>query len=221
MIEFRNVSQTLGGRPVLRYFNLTVQAGERLVVYGPSGSGKTTVLRLIAGFLAPDEGSILLDGTVASADGRIVVPPEERGIGFVFQDLALWPHMSVFENVEFPLKVMKVSAPQRKQEVDEGLAMVGLEGFALSYPTNLSGGQQQRVALARALIARPKTILMDEPLANLDEELQVELIEQILRLHASLGFTLVYITHGKEERRRLATRSVLLRGGSAIAAGPS
>lgn len=217
MIEFRNVSKRLGSRPVLRNFNLTVEAGERLVVYGPSGSGKTTVLRLIAGFLAPDEGSIFLDGTLASADGRIVVPPEERGIGFVFQDLALWPHMSVFENVEFPLRVMKVSAPQRKQEVDEGLAMVGLEGFALSYPTNLSGGQQQRVALARALIARPKTILMDEPLANLDEDLQIELIEQILRLHASLGFTLVYITHGKEERRRLATRSVLLRGGNAIA----
>lgn len=214
-IEFRQVSKTLGDRPVLQDFTLAVGRGERLVLHGPSGSGKTTILRLIAGFLAPDAGDISVGGVLASSGPRILVPPERRGLSFVFQDLALWPHMTVSENVDFPLKAMKIHRSERHARVEEVLAKVALDGFANSYPTRLSGGQQQRVALARAIVARPKIILMDEPMANLDEELQANLTDQILALQAELSFTLVYVTHSKEERRRLAGRSLPIGDGAA------
>ncbi|MEQ1945964.1 MAG: ABC transporter ATP-binding protein [Bryobacteraceae bacterium] len=216
MIEFAGVSKAFESKPVLSAFNLKIDQGERVVLQGPSGCGKTTILRLIAGFLAPDQGSILIRGKIAASNARICIEPEKRGLGYVFQDLALWPHMTVFENIEFPLKAQSVSAAERRQRVAEMLGRVDLDGLGDSYPTRLSGGQQQRVALARALINRPTVILMDEPLSNLDEELQAALTDQILRLHTEFAFTLVYVTHSKEEKRRLATRSILLRGGGAV-----
>lgn len=208
MIEFQNVTRTLGRRSVLHRFSLSVEKGERLVICGPSGSGKSTVLRLIAGFLAPDEGAILVGGRLASHSRRILIPPEERDIGFVFQDLALWPHMTVSQNIEFPLAVRNVPQPERRRRVEEALASVGLSSFAASDPTTLSGGQQQRVAIARAVISRPRVVLMDEPLANLDEELQAVLQQQILALHARFAFTLVYVTHSRVERSLLGMRSI-------------
>lgn len=210
MIELAGIGRTMGGRRVLQDFSLKVYQGERLVLYGPSGSGKTTILRLIAGFLAPDQGAVFLNGALASSAGRIVIPPERRGIGFVFQDLALWPHMTVFQNVEFPLKTQNVAEPERRRQVADALAKLELSGFADSYPTRLSGGQQQRVALARAIIGGPSLVLMDEPLASLDEDLQSAVTGQILRLHQELAFTLVYVTHSRQERQSLATRSVLI-----------
>lgn len=220
-ICLHQVSKTLGERTVLRELNLTVRVGERIVLHGPSGCGKTTILRLIAGFLAPDAGSVSVNDLPASCDGRVLIPPEKRGLGFVFQDLALWPHMTVGENVEFPLKALKAPSPERKTRVAEALARVGLDGLSGSYPTRLSGGQQQRVALARAIVSRPKILLMDEPLANLDEELQSAMTDEILRLHRENGFALVYVTHSKEERRRLATRSIRIRGGAVDEETPS
>lgn len=203
-------------KPVLTGLNLEIGQGERVVLHGPSGCGKTTVLRLIAGFLAPDHGSISVNGALASRGGRILLQPEKRDLGYVFQDLALWPHMTVHENVEFPLKVQGASAPARRERVTEILKKVELNESYDSYPTRLSGGQQQRVALARAVVSRPAVILMDEPLSNLDEQLQSTLTAQLLRLHAEFGFTLIYVTHNQKEKTRLATRSILLRDGITI-----
>jgi len=210
MIELSNVGKAQDGKPILETFNLKVKPGERVILFGPSGSGKTTILRLIAGFLAPDRGAVSLNGQVASKDGRVMVPPHERGLGFVFQDLALWPHMTVFENVEFALKVQRVNQAQRVERVEAMLALVQLSSFKTTYPAKLSGGEQQRVAIARALIAEPSTVLMDEPLSNLDEDLRTSLCTGILEFQARFGFTLVYVTHNRDEIRMLDGRVVQL-----------
>lgn len=210
MIEFANVTKAHGSRIVLHHFNLAVTRGERIVIHGPSGSGKSTLLRLIAGFVAPDQGDISLNGQVVSSDGRVLVPPEKRALGYVFQDLALWPHMTVFENIEFPLKVQGVERRERADRVKETLSLVHLDSFGPAYPSKLSGGEQQRVAIARAIIARPSAILMDEPLSNLDEDLRVSLCGSILDLHRLLGFTLCYVTHSRDEIRQLDGRCVQL-----------
>lgn len=214
MIEFTQVSKAHGARLVLQDFNLKVDPGERVILHGPSGCGKTTILRLIAGFLAPDRGAISLSGQIASRDGRILLPPEERALGYVFQDLALWPHMTVEENIEFPLKGRRIARRERLDRVQEMLAMVQLEAFGKAYPSSLSGGEQQRVAIARALVAHPSAVLMDEPLSNLDEDLRTSLCDRILELHRRLGFALVYVTHGRDEIRRMEGRSVALGLGS-------
>ncbi len=216
-LEFQNISKNYGNRTVVRELTFQIRSGERLVVHGPSGSGKTTVLRMLAGFLAPDSGAILIGGRQAATGGLILIGPERRGLGMVFQDLALWPHLTVSQNLEFALKAQGLSGPIRIRRIAEMLARVRLAGFEGSYPTRLSGGQQQRVAIARALVAQPLALLMDEPLSNLDDELKDELCGQILDLHAQLGFTLVYVTHSKEEMRRIGTRAIRLRDGKEVA----
>ena len=210
MIELSGVNQAHAGKPVLQDFSLQVSPRERVALFGVSGSGKTTILRLIAGFLAPDRGSVSLAGQLASRDGKVLLPPERRGLGFVFQDLALWPHLSVFENVEFALKVNGVALPERRDRVSQMLSLVELEAFPGTYPARLSGGEQQRVAIARALIAQPQAVLMDEPLSNLDDELRVSLCRRILDLQTRLGFALVYVTHRRDEIRMLDARVVPL-----------
>jgi ABC-type Fe3+/spermidine/putrescine transport system ATPase subunit len=215
-LEFQSISKHYGTRTVVRDLTFQIRSGERLVVHGPSGCGKTTVLRMLAGFLAPDSGTILIGGKPAAANGRILIGPERRDLGMVFQDLALWPHMTVSQNLEFALKAQGLSGPIRARRVGEMLARVRLAGFEGSYPTRLSAGQQQRVAIARALVAQPLALLMDEPLSNLDDELKDELCGQILDLHAGLGFTLVYVTHSKEEMRRIGTRAIRLRDGKEV-----
>ncbi|MBI1791321.1 MAG: ABC transporter ATP-binding protein [Acidobacteria bacterium] len=207
-LEFRRVSKRYGDRAVVSDLSFQIQAGERVVLHGPSGCGKTTVLRLLAGFLAPDEGAVLIDGTQVAAQGKVWVEPEHRRLGMVFQDLALWPHLTVYENLEFGLKAAGLPSDARRARIEDTLARVRLSECAQAYPTRLSGGQQQRVAVARALATRPLALLMDEPLSNLDDELQDELCDQILDLHAQLGFTLVYVTHSKEEMRRIAARAI-------------
>jgi len=167
-------------------------------------------LRLIAGFIAPDQGNVSINGNLASSDGRILVLPEKRELGYVFQDLALWPHMTVFENVEFPLKAKSLSLDERRSRVADMMSLVQLDAFGRLYPSSLSGGEQQRVAIARALVARPAALLMDEPLSNLDDGLRKTLCDQILDLHEKLAFALVYVTHSQDEIRQLGGRTVLL-----------
>ncbi len=217
-IEFQEVSKRYGDRTVLSRLSFQIEKGERITIHGPSGCGKTTVLRLLAGFLAPDEGTIKIGDQEVAGQGKIHVGPESRKLGMVFQDLALWPHLTVYQNLEFALKAQGLSADVRKQRIGEELARVQLEEFSGTYPARLSGGQQQRVAIARALVAQPLALLMDEPLSNLDDDLKDELCGQIVDLHSQLGFTLVYITHSKEEMKRIGTRTILMRDGKAVPA---
>lgn len=212
-LEFQHVSKHYGSRAVIDGVCFQIEKGERVVVHGPSGCGKTTALRLLAGFLAPDAGKVLVGGQEVAADGRVLVGPEHRHLGMVFQDLALWPHLTVAHNLEFGLKAQRLASEVRRQRITDMLARVHLAGSADAYPARLSGGQQQRVAIARALVTQPLAVLMDEPLSNLDDELRDELCGQILDLHAQLGFTLVYVTHSKEEMRRIGTRALRLREG--------
>ncbi|NPA94463.1 MAG: ABC transporter ATP-binding protein [Thermodesulfobacteria bacterium] len=212
-VKLEKIKVVLNDQVVLDEVDISINKGDRLVLLGPSGCGKTTLLRLIAGFCAPRQGRVLIDGRPVSESGRIIVPPEDRGIGFVFQDLALWPHLSVYGNLEFCLKARGVPGPERARRIGELLDMTDLKGLEKRRPSTLSGGQQQRVALARALVARPGLVLMDEPLSSLDWELRDKLCERIVSLQGRLGFTLVYVTHDKEETRRLATRVALMTGG--------
>jgi ABC-type Fe3+/spermidine/putrescine transport system ATPase subunit len=212
-IEFQDVSKCYGHRTAVDGLSFRIAEGERVVLHGPSGCGKTTVLRLVAGFLAPDTGKVLVGGQVVAFGGTVLINPEHRHLGMVFQDLALWPHLTVAQNLDFALKAQSLASEIRRQRIAEMLTRVHLEGTAGVYPTQLSGGQQQRVAIARALVAQPLAVLMDEPLSSLDDELRDELCEQILALHAQLGFTLVYVTHSKEEMRRIGARAILLREG--------
>jgi iron(III) transport system ATP-binding protein len=213
VIELSGVSKALDGKRILREVSLVVHAGERLVVMGTSGSGKTTLLRLVAGLLTPDEGSLSISGRLVARDGQNVVPPERRDVGMVFQDLALWPHLTVRGNLAFGLRARGVARDERERRIGDMLARVGLEARGGARPTRLSGGEQQRVALARALVLNPKILLMDEPLSSLDEELRVQMRDEILRLHREMGFTLLYVTHSREEVADMATRSVRIRAG--------
>jgi len=200
--------------------SLSVGEGQRVVILGPSGCGKTTALRLFAGLEIPDEGRVLVDGEVAAENGRLLIPPERRGLGMVFQDLALWPHLTVEGNLELGLRAQGVVRVERKRRVREALDLVELDGFASRRPTELSGGQQQRVALARALVLEPRAVLMDEPLSSLDPELKRRLREQILALQERLGFALVTVTHDHEEALHLATRIVVMEHGRVVREGP-
>src|SRR5918999_147278 len=220
-VEFKQVSKRYVRRFVLRDFSLQIAAAERVVLLGPSGCGKTTVLRLVAGFIAPDEGAIMISNEVVAADGRILKAPETRGIGMVFQDLALWPHMTVEGNLAFGLKARGVPKAERQARILEALQRVHLERRALAKPAELSGGEQQRVALARALVMEPRLLLMDEPLSSLDFELSLTLREEILRLQEILGFTLVYVTHNLEEAFFIAQRVMVMKAGEIDRIGPA
>jgi ABC-type sugar transport system ATPase subunit len=209
-VEFRSVGKTYRTRRVIDSLSFTIEAGERIVLFGPSGCGKSTTLLLIAGLVAPDAGEIRLAGKVASTAGRIRAAPQSRGVGMVFQDLALWPHMSVAENIGFGLRARRVRAAECRRRIDDIAKLVGLGEYLQVRPGELSGGEQQRVALARALVLEPQLLLMDEPLSNLDAALSRRLREEILRLHAELSFTLVYVTHSDEEAREIGSRTIEL-----------
>ena len=211
MIALRRVSKRYGETPVLKDFDLVVHKGERLAILGPSGCGKSTLLRLIAGLEVPDGGEVWLRGVKVSEAGRLLVPPEKRGVGMLFQELALWPHMTVAQNVAFPLEMAGVPKEARRQKVAELLRTVGLEGLERRYPDALSGGQRQRVALARALAPNPDILLLDEPLSSLDEPLAARLRREIVALQARLGFTTVLVTHDEAEAAEVAHRCVRLR----------
>jgi ABC-type Fe3+/spermidine/putrescine transport system ATPase subunit len=180
------------------------------VILGSSGSGKTTLLRLIAGFNSPASGEIRIDGNIVSQEGKLIVPPDKREVAMVFQDLALWPHMNVYENIAFGLKIRKIPKNIREEKVREMLSLVSLAGYEKRRIEELSGGQQQRIALARALILSPKVLLMDEPLSSLDKTLNKKLRKEIIRLQEKFGFALVYVTHNEEEAEEIGTRIITL-----------
>lgn len=171
------------------------------------------MLRLLAGFIAPDAGSIVINGEVAASGKRNFREPEERNLGMVFQDLALWPHLTVTGNLGFGLKARGIPAGERDQRIHEILKLVRMEGYIHAKPAELSGGEQQRIALARALVLYPKILLMDEPLSSLDFELNLQLRNEILRLQQQIGFTLVYVTHNLEEAFDIATYVVVMKNG--------
>ncbi len=213
IVDMDSVSISYNGETALDNISLEIDAGERIVILGPSGCGKTTILRLVAGFIAPDTGSISIAGEPVSRNRHIIKPPEQRGLGMVFQDLALWPHLSVTGNIEFGLKAKGFPKVERKRRIRRILNLVGMDGYAKRKPAELSGGQQQRVALARALAPEPKVLLMDEPLSSLDLELNVRLRKEILRLQEKLGFGLLYVTHDRDEAFDIASRVVFMKRG--------
>jgi iron(III) transport system ATP-binding protein len=194
-VELRAVSKRFGNRLVIQGLSLHVPQGSTMGILGASGCGKTTVLRLIAGLEPPDAGEVWLGGKLASSRKRVHLPPARRNIGFVFQDLALWPHLTVGGNLMFVLESREWTASKRKSRVEEMLATVGLKDRAAEYPGHLSGGEQQRVALARALVANPELLLLDEPLSSLDAELRSELRYELASIPKGLGVTMIYVTH--------------------------
>ena len=216
-LSLRHVAKRLGAHQAVNGVNLDVAKGEAIAILGPSGSGKTTLLRLIAGLETPDSGEIWINGTRVAADGRSLVVPNERRIGFVFQDLALWPHMTVSRQLEFVLGSLGVVRAERAARIEDALALVRIGHLAGRYPDQLSGGEQQRVALARTLVARPQLVLFDEPLASLDPELRAHLRQELAALQRALGVTSVYVTHDRDDAIVIANRIVEMRSG-AIAA---
>jgi ABC-type Fe3+/spermidine/putrescine transport system ATPase subunit len=212
-VDAREVTKRRAGRAVVDAVSLTVAAGESVVIVGPSGSGKTTLLRIVAGLEVPDEGEVWVGSTRVSAQGRILVPPHERRIGFVFQDLALWPHMTIEQHVAFVLQALGVLPSERGARGREALARARVEHLATRYPHQLSGGEQQRAALARAIVSRPRLLLLDEPFSNLDPELRLELGGELLRVRAELELTVLHVTHDRQGALELGDRIVEMRAG--------
>ena len=212
-IEVDRVSKSFGERVVINELSLRIERSERLVLFGPSGCGKTTVLRLLAGLEIPEQGSIRIESRLVASAGKNLIPPENRDLGMVFQDLALWPHMTVQENLAFGLNARGVQKHEAKVRVREMLHRVGLEHRIDAKPHQLSGGEQQRVALARALVSGPSILLMDEPLSSLDDERKGAIASDLLGLQSQLGFTLIYVTHDRAETDLLASRVCQVRDG--------
>jgi spermidine/putrescine ABC transporter ATP-binding subunit len=213
-VELRALSKRFRDHAAVVDLSLQVRRGEFFTLLGPSGCGKTTTLRMIAGLVEPDAGEILFDGHPVTR-----TPPWRRNIGMVFQNYALWPHMTVFENVAFGL--VERGTPRREvaRQVEDALALVGLSGVGGRLPSQLSGGQQQRVALARAVVVRPALLLLDEPLSNLDARLRVQMRAELVRLQRQLGITTIYVTHDQEEALMLSTRIAVMARGRLVQLG--
>ncbi|MGI5328716.1 ABC transporter ATP-binding protein [Actinomadura nitritigenes] len=207
-VEIEDLAVGYDGHRVLDLDRLSVRRGEFLSILGPSGCGKTTLLNAIAGFVAPDGGRVLVDG-----DDITALPPHRRGLGMVFQNYALFPHLSVASNVAYGLRVHRVPKRERAERVADALRLVGLEEYADRRPRALSGGQQQRVAIARALATRPAVLLLDEPLSNLDAKLRREMRVELRKIQQSVGTTMVFVTHDQEEALSLSDRIAVLNGG--------
>ena len=211
-ITINKVTKYFDKVEVIKEFTEVIGDKEFLTLLGPSGCGKTTMLRMIAGFEKPSSGEILIGDTIVNS-GKKFVPPEKRGIGMVFQSYAVWPHMTVFENVAYPLKIARVSKAEIKTKVEKALESVHLEQYAERIPSQLSGGQQQRVALGRALVCEPKLLLLDEPLSNLDAKLRESMRFEIKDIQKKFGITVVYVTHDQTEAMAMSDRIVVLYNG--------
>ena len=214
-VRLENVTKGFGEVVAADSITLTIEHGEFFTFLGPSGCGKTTTLRIIAGLEYPDEGRVFFDDKDVTDE-----PPYKRNTGMVFQNYALWPHMTVFDNVAYGLKIRRLPKNEIRRRVHEVLELVKLRGLENRYPTQLSGGQQQRVALARALVIEPAVLLLDEPLSNLDAKLRVEMREEIKRIQRQLGITTIYVTHDQEEAMVISDRIAVMNFGKVIQVGP-
>ncbi|SNR79687.1 ABC transporter ATP-binding protein [Desulfurobacterium atlanticum] len=214
VLVLENVRKSYKDVEILKRISLDVEKGEFLTLLGPSGCGKTTTLRIIAGLEVPTSGRVVVDGKIFSAPKeKIFIPPEKRNIGMVFQSYAVWPHMTVFDNIVYPLKIRKLKKQEIERKVKDALNMVRLSGLERRYPHQLSGGQQQRVALARALVMNPKIMLLDEPLSNLDAKLREEMRFEIKDLQKRTGITIIYVTHDQTEAMAMSDRVVVMKNG--------
>jgi spermidine/putrescine ABC transporter ATP-binding subunit len=208
VVTLASLQKRFGGVGAVRDVSLEIAAGEFLTLLGPSGSGKSTTLMMIAGFETPDSGDIMIDGRSV-----VDLSPHRRNIGMVFQNYALFPHLTVADNIGFPLKQRRIGKAERSRMVADVLDLVRLPGYGARYPRQLSGGQQQRVALARAMVFRPRLLLMDEPLGALDKQLRESLQLEMRRLHADLGITFIYVTHDQEEALTMSDRIAVMNDG--------
>ena len=208
IIEIKNINVSYGSNHVLKDVNLNIENKDFYTFLGPSGCGKTTLLRLVAGFEKSSSGELFIDGKEVSN-----LNPWERDVGMVFQNYALWPHMTVYKNICFGLEEKKVNKKEIDIRVDEVLELVDLKDLRNRYPYQLSGGQQQRVALARTLVVKPKVLLLDEPLSNLDAKLRVQMRKELLDLHTKIGITTIFVTHDQEEANSMSTNLAILNDG--------
>ena len=213
-IELKHIDKFYGSNHVLRDINLTIEDGDFMTLLGPSGCGKTTTLRVVSGLEKPQNGIILMDGKeIVNAAEASFAPPSKRNLNLVFQSYALWPHMTVFDNVAFGLRIRKENSETIAKKVASALDRMQIGEFAKRYPTELSGGQQQRVAIARAVASSPKLLLLDEPLSNLDAKLRIDMRAELQRLHKDLGTTIIYVTHDQTEALTMSTKIALFKAG--------
>lgn len=215
-IELRGIVVRAGREPILGPVDLIVEQGEHVLVVGPSGSGKTTLLRAVAGLSVPGEGTVSLFGEPSSDSGKLLVGPEKRRVGYLFQGGGLWPHMSVGRSLRFVLENAGVPVRARRARVQELLEAVELSGYEKRMPATLSGGEAQRAALARALAGSPRIVLLDEPLGPLDADLRAALLGRLSQLHEQFGWTALHVTHDPSESRDLATREVRIESGRLV-----
>lgn len=213
-VSIKGVTKSYGDANMAAVTDLNLEIGDNqfITLLGPSGCGKTTTLRLIAGYMAPDDGTIHVDGALMSSKDKLVLP-EHRGMGMVFQNYAVWPHKTVYENVVFGLKLRKVSAAKARELVDTTLGLVNLSGYENRLPSQLSGGQQQRVALARSLVVEPEILLLDEPLSNLDAKLREHMRSELKQLQRRTGITFIYVTHDQAEALALSDQIAVIHAG--------
>ena len=220
-IELISVDKYYGKNHVLKNLNLTIEDGDFMTLLGPSGCGKTTTLRVVSGLEKPQNGFIYMDGKeIVNAAEAHFAAPSERNLNLVFQSYALWPHMTVFDNVAFGLKIRKESQEQINKKVPDALERMQIGEYAKRYPTELSGGQQQRVAIARAIVSEPRLLLLDEPLSNLDAKLRVDMRSELKRLHHETGTTIIYVTHDQVEALTMSTKIALFRKGELVQVAP-
>jgi ABC-type Fe3+/spermidine/putrescine transport system ATPase subunit len=212
-VDVRHVRKRFGMHQALDGVAFDAAPRECVVILGPSGCGKTTLLRLIAGLDVPDAGEIWLNGVQVASPGRSLLAPHRRGIGFVFQDLALWPHLTVHQSLQFVLDSQRVPRSDQNERIREALKLVRVDAFAVRYPHELSGGEQQRVALARALVGAPRLLLLDEPLSSLDADLRSTMRGELARLRRELAVTTLYVTHDRDDAAILADRVIEMRAG--------
>ena len=218
-VELIDVTVIKGKTTILKHVSFSLKRGEGAVIIGPSGAGKSTLLRVIAGLESLFSGKVLLRGRLATDGPKILIPPEQRKVGFVFQDLALWPHMTVFSNVEFALKARGMPKRERIEKVLEILDTLELTPHRDKYPSQLSGGQRQRVALARVLVVDPDILLLDEPLSSLDQGLKTKILQLLKSLHNTRRFAFLYVSHDTLESSQLNTRKLFLNKGE-LTPGP-
>lgn len=216
-VEFKNVSKDYNGNKILNDISFKINDGEFVSFLGPSGCGKTTSLRMVAGLEKNSSGEILIGNElISSPEKNIFLPTRERKLGMVFQSYAIWPHMNIFENVAFPLRMMKTSEAEIIKQVEEVLSLVELGGLSQRMPNTLSGGQQQRVALARGLVARPRVLLLDEPLSNLDAKLREKMRKDIREIQQHFKITCIYVTHDQIEAFSMSDRIMIMEKGNIL-----